>query len=518
MRATIQVSTSIYLSLSFTWGWTTSKVVFAGSPWGDSIPPGETVGWWTLTGEAHAALWAEASERLRDRYGEERFERWFAPLKLLSTDGAEVVLAVANEFMRDFIESHYSARITEALELGGGRPLTLAFEVDPELFSEVRREERRIFSSGPPSPPPPPRARRRHGEAPTLESFVVGVCNRLGFNAALQVLECPGRHYNPLFVHGPTGVGKTHLLQGLASAFRDGGGDMVKRFGRLVDDGAPRVKYLTSEEFTNQFVMSLQNGTLGRFRERFRSLDVLLVDDVQLLVSKKKTQEEFLHTFNALVDSARQVVLGCDVPPKGLPDLSRAMVTRFMSGLVVGLKRPDLATRVGILEQHARKLSGKLDIKVLETVAGTMRGSARELIGALKRLDIHARVDGRPLGVEQARDILAEFLHEKTRQVHPPRILRVVASHYGLTGEALMSKSRQRTVVLARHVAMYLVRRYTGKSLAQVGVLFGKRSHATAKAAEWKVAALLETDAHFVQELDDIVEALEGASAEPEPA
>jgi chromosomal replication initiator protein len=276
------------------------------------------------------------------------------------------------------------------------------------------------------------------------------------------------------------------------------------------------VKYLTSEEFTNQFVLSLQKGTFDKFRERFRSLDVLLVDDVQLLVSKKKTQEEFLHTFNALVDSARQVVLGCDVPPKGLPDLSRAMVTRFMSGLVVGLKRPDLETRIGILEQHSKRLSGRFDREVLQTVAGALRGNARELIGALKRLDIHARVDGRPLCVEQARDILAEFLHEKSRQVSAAKILRVVASHYGLTSEALTSTSRQRTVVLARQVAMYLMRRYTGRSLAQVGVLFGKRSHATAKAAEGKVVALLERDAHFVQELDEIVEALEGAAAEPE--
>ncbi len=465
-----------------------------------------------MSTKAHEALWADASEQLRNRYGDERFERWLAPLKVLSSDGPEILLAVANEFMRKWIERHYSKRITEALKLDGVRRVTLALKVAPELFAEVRREERRIFDAVPPAAPPRPR--RRDGAAPTLDSFVVGVCNRLGSNGALQVLECPGRRYNPLFVHGPTGVGKTHLLKGLASAFRAGAGDVVKRFGRPIGDGAPRVKYLTSEEFTNQFVQSLQKGTLSKFRERFRSLDVLLLDDVQQLVSKKKTQEEFFHTFNTLVDSARQVVLGCDVPPSGLPDLSRAMVTRFMSGLVVGLKRPDLETRMGILVQHTKRLRRTFDVKVLEKVAGTIRGNARELIGALMQLDIHARLADRPLGVEQARDILADFLHEKTRQVRAPRVLRVVARHYGLTSEALMSKSRQRTVVFARQVAMYLTRRYTGKSLAQVGVLFGKRSHSTVKAAEVKIESILRTNTHFVQELDDIVEALEEASGD----
>lgn len=462
---------------------------------------------------AHEALWAEASEQLRKRYGDERFERWLAPLRVLSADGPEVLFAVASEFMRDWIDRRYSERIKEALEIAGGREVTLGLKVETDLFPEVKREETRIFNAA--LPPPPPRPGKRRGVQSTLESYVVGVCNRLGYNAALQILACPGRHYNPLFVHGPTGVGKTHLLKGLASAYRAGGASAFKESGRPVLNGAPSIKYLTSEEFTNQFVHSLQKGTLGKFRERFRSLDVLIVDDIQSLVNRKKTQEEFLHTFNTLVDSARQVVLACDVPPNGLSDLSRGMVTRFMSGLVVGLKRPDPETRMGILQEQTKRLSRQFDVRVLETVAGTIRGSARELIGALMQLDIHARLDEGPLSVERARDILAEFLHEKRRQICTPRILQAVASHYGLTSEALLSKSRQRTVVFARRVAMYLTRRYTGKSLAQVGVVFGKRSHATVKDAEAKVERLLQSNRHFVHELDDIVEALEETSGGP---
>ena len=165
-----------------------------------------------MSTEAHEALWADASEQLRNRLGNERFERWLAPLKVLSKDGPEILLAVANEFMRDWIEHHYSKRITEALELDGARRVTFALKVAPELFAEVSREKQRIFDAVPPAAPSCPG--RRHGAAPTLESFVVGVSNRLAYNGALHVLECPGRRYNPLFVHGPTGVGKTHLLKG----------------------------------------------------------------------------------------------------------------------------------------------------------------------------------------------------------------------------------------------------------------------------------------------------------------
>ena len=452
--------------------------------------------------EAHEALWAEASEQLRHRFGD-RFERWLAPLKVLSAEGPSFRLGVASEFMRDWIESHYAAAITEVLGQASGGTMVLEFQVDPGLFMEVKREERRIFA--PESPSAPPRPTRRHGAEPTLESYVVGVCNCLGYNAAMQVLECPGGHYNPLFVHGPTGVGKTHLLKGLEHVFRAG-----KKPGHA----SPKVKYLTSEDFTNQFVQSLQKGTLGKFRERFRSLDVLVLDDVQSLAHKKKTQEEFLYTFNTLVDSARQVILACDVAPNALSDLSRGMVTRFMSGLVVGLKRPDRRTRIGILELRAKRLSSQFDVKVLEFVADTIRGSARELIGALTHLDIHARLDGGSLSVDRTREILAEFLHEKRRQISAQKILRVVARHYGLPSEALVSKNRQRTTVFARHVAMYLMRRYTGKSLAQVGLLFGKRSHTTTKAAETRIESLLEANSHFVHELDDIVEALESSSSD----
>ena len=275
-----------------------------------------------------------------------------------------------------------------------------------------------------------------------------------------------------------------------------------------------RVKYYTSEEFLNTWVMSLKDGSLAAFRRRVRSLDVLLVDDVQVLAHKERTQEEFLHTFNALVDCGKQVVLASDAPPRSLRDLSRSLVTRFLSGLVVGLKRPDLETRLGILESQAPRLRTQFSRPVLRLLAESMRGDARELVGALMQLDLRAQLAGGRLDLDDARACVAEMLvgmrgSGAGRTVTMAVVRSHVATHYGLSVESLNGRSRGRQIVHARQVACYLGRKLTGKSLADIGAQLGGRSHSTVRAAEAKVNTLVEQDPHFRAELDEIVDAVE---------
>jgi chromosomal replication initiator protein len=335
----------------------------------------------------------------------------------------------------------------------------------------------------------------------TLENFVVGSSNHLAFNAALQVLDSPGVLYNPFFVHGPPGVGKTHLLKGLCRAFRHcrrrrNAGPRATAPG---DDGAAagaflRVSYITGEQFFNQFAASVQDGTVRKFRERYRSLDVLLVDDIHLLINKKKTQEEFLHTFNSLADGGRQVVLASDSSPKSLTDLGASLVGRFVSGLVVGIKKPDYETRLGIARLEAQRLQLRLDESILAFVAERVRGSARELIGALKQIAIQDQVHGGDLDLKAVEEALADFIREDEQRLTLPRIQEVVAAHFQLAPEALASPSRLRQVAIARQVAMFLARRHTRCSLCEIGRHFGNRNHTTVRCAIARVEGLIQKE------------------------
>lgn len=478
--------------------------------------------------QAHREEWVEVRSALRGKLGEERFSRWIAPLKLLSEDGEEVRLGVPNRYVLEWVEKRYRGEIDAALRERAGTPRRLVLVIDPALYRDRRREGEAALAEaaaeamaaeamalgraierpaengsglvGDRGPEESAKEERsavaRDGddgerEHMTLESFVVGESNRLAFNAALQILESPGRLYNPFFVHGAPGVGKTHLLKGLLHGLRRrahgrGGAQRGESVGQV------RVRYLTGEQFFNQFVASVQDGTMRRFRDRYRSLDVLIVDDVHLLVTKRKTQIEFLHTFNSLAEAGKQVILASDAPPKALSELDGALVGRFLSGLVVAIRKPDHRTRLGIARLQARRLKSRFDDSVLEFLAQSVRGNARELLGAMKHLDVHARLAGEPLSVANAEEALADLIREQERRQSLKAIHLAVAAHYGLTPEKLMSPSRQRHVVQARQVAMYLARQWTGKSLVEIGRFFADRNHSTVRSAIARVAEALE--------------------------
>lgn len=447
----------------------------------------------------------------------ERFSRWVAPLKVLSQDGEELRLGVPNRFVQDWIESRYVRDIVAVLRERTGVSLQVVLVIDPELFRQHREERERALSNGAPvvlesgspavEPPKDPPRDARPEDAMTLDSFVVGTSNQLAFNAALQILEAPGALFNPFFVYGSPGVGKTHLLRGLFQAFRQ----RRKSSGGGVRGGFYRAKYLTGEEFFNQYAMSVQGGTVRAFRERYRGLDLLIIDDVHLLVNKRKTQVEFLHTFNSLVESGRQIVLASDSPPKAMLDLDPALTGRFLSGLVTAIRNPDYETRISILRQYNRSSGCQVTDEVLRFLAQNIRGSARELIGAVKQIEIRTRIQGEKLSLCEAQLALAELIQEQERRVTLERVARFVALHYGVTLEVLLSPSRQCHVVLARQVAMFLARDYTKKTLAEIGGFFGRRNHTTVRSGIRRVKTRLQgNDEGFALELQQLRETLEG--------
>ncbi|MBI4605953.1 MAG: chromosomal replication initiator protein DnaA [Planctomycetes bacterium] len=480
-----------------------------------------------MSTQTHVDVWVVLREDMRLRLGEEVFDRWIAGLKLLSEDGESIRLGVANKFVLDWIQKRYLS-VMESLLRDRQGGLEVRLEIDPALYQQARREQDEVFgaagraASGAPGEPEG-RDRPEDRDEQTLESFVVGESNVHAYNAVVDVLERPGRLYNPLFIFGPTGVGKTHLLKGIYRAVRGRrrGGSAPGGSERWEERPAPsreegprspflRVSYLTGEQFFQHYVASIQDRTVRRFQERYRALDILILDDVHLLVNKRKTQIEFLHTFSALGDSGRQVILASDVPPRDLKELDAGLVGRFSSGLVVGVKKPDPATRLGIARAVAARLGLRVDPSVLESLAESLRGNAREIAGAVKQVHHHARMRGGTITPEQAREVIAGYLHERSRRVDLQRIHEAVAVYFGLTAEALSSAGRQRHVALARQVAMYLARVYTRRSLAEIGKHFGNRNHTTVKSAQDKVRRMLQDEGSTVaKDVAAIIESLE---------
>lgn len=443
-----------------------------------------------------------AREGLQAHFGKECFDRWLADITVLSSDEGQVCLGVANRFLQEWIEARYLDGIREVLEGQAGRELDLDISIDPVLFRKHREEQKRIFST------PTPvggsgdgghgfetvsrrgeknrRLRRASDQGPEegfeLANYVEGEPNRLAYRAALEVSRVPGAFYNPLFIWGGAGVGKTHLLRGIQSA---AGHDLKKRC-------------ITSERFFNHYVASIQDGSTEKFRRLYRSLDILLIDDIQNLGSKKKTQIELLYTIDHLVQSGRQVVITSSRGPRDLDELSPALRGRFLSGLVTRIRPADYKMKREIVRCHWSRLDlgrgtrAGLDNEVLEFLAEGIRGGAHELLGAVLQLDVHARVLGRSLSVAEARRVLADRIGRGRGGPSVEKIIQEAAAYFNLPVSEFSSANRLRPVVFARQVAIYLTRRFTPMSFSEIGRNFGNRNHTTVRCAVAKIAGLLE--------------------------
>jgi chromosomal replication initiator protein len=405
---------------------------------------------------------------LQDRIGTKKFHAWFRHGTRLALDEGQIAVAVPNPFIANWIESHYVSELSAAAEEHIGQQCPVTVTVDPSLNADCRKRTLDIqaeivnkATSGTGRPrkrpqPVPPRYR--------LEDFIVGESNKLAYSAAVTVASGASVPFNPLFVHGPCGVGKTHLLQGICNA--------VAR--RSTPDRPLRWRYVTAEAFTNDFVGSLRRKQLDKFRDRYRGLDLLAIDDVHFLSAKKATQDEFLHTFNAIQTAGHQVVLASDAHPRMVGELNEQLTSRFMAGMVVKMDAPDRATRLAILGKRAEAMKLKVDRDVLEYVASHVHGSVRELEGGLIKLAALAALESGRVTMKLASDALADHLARSKGTISLSDIEAVVAAYFGVTPADLHSTRRTKTVSAARMTAMYLARKHTNMSFPEIGRHMGK--------------------------------------------
>ncbi|HKB95138.1 MAG TPA: chromosomal replication initiator protein DnaA [Gaiellaceae bacterium] len=441
-----------------------------------------------------ASLWNDVSGRLRGALNDTTYGTWFAHTSGLELDDQRFVLAVPNDFTRDWIEGHFLELIGAAIRDITGTDRRIELQVTnappPAAASEASSPSRvtpveRLVPHRPES--------GGFNAKYTFDSFVIGSSNRFAHAAALAVAEAPAQAYNPLFIYGSTGLGKTHLLQAIAQYVSEHSREMS-------------VRYVTSETFMNDFINSLRDKRIEGFKQRYRTYDVLLIDDVQFFEHKERIQEEFFHTFNSLYEAGSQIVMSSDRPPRDIATLEERLRSRFEWGLITDIQPPDLETRIAILRKKVKTDGIHVpEPEVLTFIAGRVSTNIRELEGALTRVVAFSSLTGRPMSVELSQDVLKDvFPQGEAAEVSIKRIQDLVAERFSLSLEELCGDKRSQNIVYPRQVAMYLSRELTDSSLPKIGKEFGGRDHTTVIHATSKIARLIREDRsvyNLVQEL-----------------
>ena len=444
------------------------------------------------------SLWHHCLRQLENEVPEQQFNTWVRPLQAVERDGSLLLLA-PNRFVVSWIEQNLYARIEQLVAAAGdGRQLRVALEVGS------RREDAPAVAPAPPVAPPasarprPPAVTgSRFNPDFTFATFVEGKSNQLARAAAAQVGENPGRAYNPLFIYGGVGLGKTHLMQAA---------------GNLMHQRRPaaRIAYVHSERFVSDMVRALQHNTIAEFKQAYRTLDALLIDDIQFFAGKDRSQEEFFHTFNALLEGQQQIILSCDRYPKEVAGLEERLKSRFGWGLTVAIEPPELETCVAILMAKAQAAGTELPEEVAFFVAKRIRSNVRELEGALRRILATARFTGRPITLDFAREALRDLLALQERLVTIENIQKTVAEYYKIRLAEMLSKRRSRSIARPRQVAMALARELTNHSLPEIGDAFGGRDHTTVIHACERIRNLRESDRRTGEDYLNLLRILTG--------
>ncbi len=421
------------------------------------------------------------SERLRDSMAPEEFTTWIAPLRVRSESDDGLVLVAPSPRFAHTLEENYRAAIDRA-----------ASGVRDELFQVVIATEQLPDE---PAAPADDEGVARLNPKYTFDTFVVGASNQFAHAAARAVAESPSHSYNPLFLYGGVGLGKTHLLHAIGHRIRE-------RHGHLV------IRYLTAEQFVNQLINSLRFKSTHDFRERYRSIDVLLVDDVQFVGGKERTQEEFFHTFNALYTSQKQIILSSDTSPRNIPSIEERLRSRFEWGLIADIQAPDLETKVAILRRKADLERIDLPDDVALFIADQVKTNVRELEGLLTRVAAFASLTGRPLSLDLARETLRDILPEQGRAPSAAEIIKFVARHYGLKVGEIKSRSNVKQISFPRQVAMYLCKQLTQLSYPEIGRQFNDKHHSTVMYSVEKIENLRASDPELARTLESMIKHL----------
>jgi chromosomal replication initiator protein len=423
----------------------------------------------TAVEQAAQGVWARVTEKARGELPESSFTMWFSEVRPASLAGDVLELSVPSEYVRDWLTRHYLPLIQSAASEAVGSPLRVHVVADPEAARQVKEPTVRIPEAGPtiPAASEMSRALLPFPDRYTFDAFVPGPSNRFAHAAAMAVAEArPSKAYNPLFIYGGVGLGKTHLLFAT-------GHHMIRLMPGL------RVKYVTSETFVTEFIKAVRERQGYQFQRRYRDVDVLLVDDIQFLARREETQTEFFHTFNALHEAERQIVIASDRPPQELSGMEERLRNRFRWGLCVDVQPPDLETRIAILQLKAQRDKISVPNEVLDFIASKFDQNIRELEGALLRAAAFSSLTGQPIDTALAERALADLLPQNEIEIPAALIVDETAAYFGLTRNDLVSKNRSRPLTTARHIAMYLLRETTSLSLIKIGEMFD-RDHSTA--------------------------------------
>jgi chromosomal replication initiator protein len=441
--------------------------------------------------QAETNLWNRCVRDLQAELPEQQFNTWIRPLQAVE-DGPVLRLLAPNRFVVDWLQQHYIERIMELVDHAGG-----GNEVVIEVGSRQAETAAVVNAT---------RSSRATKAAPivsrlnplfTFVNFVEGKSNQLARAAALQVGENPGKSYNPLFIYGGVGLGKTHLMQAIGNAM-------------LAKDPAARVSYVHSERFVGDMVKGLQHNTISDFKRSYRSLDALLIDDIQFFAGKERSQEEFFHTFNALLEGQRQIVLTCDRYPKEVSGLEERLKSRFGWGLTVSIEPPELETSVAILMSKAAAEHVVLPEEVAFFIAKRIRSNVRELEGALRRVMANSQFTGRPISLDFAKEALRDLLALQDRLVSIENIQKTVADYFKIRVADLLSKRRSRSIARPRQLAMALAKELTNHSLPEIGDSFGGRDHTTVLHGCRRIAQLRETEKRVDEDYLNLLRTLTG--------
>jgi len=435
-------------------------------------------------------LWQESLEHLKKELGKISFDTWIAPLRLKTLGDDTVVLETPDMFFKNWVETNYLAHIQKALKEVSGKEYKIAFEVNPSL---LKKKENKVFKSIRKTFQEEPQDSLRLNPRFTFDNFVVGASNRMAHAASLAVSGAPGKSYNPLFIYGGVGLGKTHLMQAIAHQV-------------MIKNPNVKVKYTSSEKFTNELITSIQNRSTSKFRQKYRNMDILLIDDVHFLSGKEAVQEEFFHTFNVLYDYHKQIIISSDRQPREIPKLEERLVSRFSWGLVVDIQPPDFETRVAILKKKLENEPIEVESDVIKFIAENISTNIRELEGALVRIIAYSLIDNKTINVSLAKDILKDMVKEIDKKITPTLIINTVANYFNITASDLKKTRRNKSLIIPRQITMYLLRELTQMSLPEIGNLLGAKHHTTILYGARKLSSLLKKDKKIQTAVDSITQ------------
>lgn len=442
-------------------------------------------------------IWQLTLSELSKDLNKPSFETWFNLTKPVSLENSCLVIEVPNDFTKEWFETRYRDQIIKALKEITSDDHRVSFVITSDFQDQTEHESPEDYisqtadftSSQKEDDQLKNKFISSFNPRYTFDSFVVGACNRLSHAASLAVAESPARAYNPLFIYGGVGLGKTHLLHAIGQY-------------TLINHGFSRVFYFSSEKFTNEFINAIRDNKTLEFRNKYRHMDVLLIDDVQFLAGKEQTQEEFFHTFNALHDNNKQIIISSDRPPKEIPTLEDRLRSRFEWGLITDLQPPDLETRTAILKKKARSDGIDIPDQVIQYIAGKVMTNIRELEGALIRIVAYASLSETPVTLELTEAALQDIIFTRQKNITVTKIIEATAESFDLKPEEVRSRKRTQNIALTRQVAMYLCRMLTDLSLPKIGEEFGGRDHTTVLHAFKKIDTLITKNSDFKHRLE----------------